>query len=205
MLRLDGSDRQVWADTFTGLYHLPPPEMAVPSTVLDLGANIGLTAAHYRALWPDAQIVAVEMDEENAAIARLNFPGSVLRYAVGGHSGWRVYSNAPRAEAYAVGEPLPTYVYLTEGESRVMGSRLYDLLAVFDDRQCDFVKMDVEGAEWEVFGDDQWVPFVRHLLVELHGDGDSVALVERAVSALRHLGFEARHHPPHPQAVYAWR
>lgn len=67
-LRETGSDRTVWADTFSGLYHVPPVPIW-PETVLDLGANIGLTTAHYRTLWPDAQIVAVEMDAACCAIA----------------------------------------------------------------------------------------------------------------------------------------
>src|SRR5262249_12662325 len=61
----------VWG-TFARGYHLPPPELGPPRTIWDLGANIGLTMAHFACLYPDARVLGVELDEDNVVLARQN-------------------------------------------------------------------------------------------------------------------------------------
>lgn len=219
-LRPDTSDQQTFRDVQwqSGEYHRPPATMPAPRSILDLGSNIGLTAAHYKTLWPRAEVVAVEMDEDNCAVARQNLEGTgvtVIRSAVAGRTGWRRYRGY-ECEAFT----LTPDVFKSEpaGSGVVMGSRMYDLLAAFDGRGCDFVKMDVEGAEWEVFEDGlgydgscAWAPLVQNLLVELHPGGpddlpdDSEVLLAVGIEKLTGLGFQAEHHRPHPRAVWAWR
>jgi FkbM family methyltransferase len=207
LLRPGTSDRQVWADTFTGLYHVPPADMPKPETVLDLGANIGLTAAHYSEMWPFAAVVAVEMDEACADLAEMNAPDTtVRRHAVSGEGGWGTYDPAVRAEAYAFTRRIGQDPEAAEGR-RVHSHTLQQvILREFGEGGVDFVKMDVEGEEWALFEvGDTWAPLVRHLLVELHGAGGSPALLVGAITALERLGLRACHLLPHPQAVYAWR
>ena len=56
-------------DTFFHRFHLPPGELARGACIVDLGANVGYTAAHLAALYPESRIIAVEMDGRNAAVA----------------------------------------------------------------------------------------------------------------------------------------
>lgn len=218
LLRTDTSDRQVWADTFTGLYHVPPPDMPTPRLVLDLGANIGLTTAHYKALWPDATVAAVEMDEGCCMMLAANEPDVYLGgFAVTGGTGrWGTYNPGLRAEAYTLrpiddiddrpeGWPLVMCCTMREVIRQAFGHELRSLPTV------DFCKMDIEGAEWGIFETaDAWSLHVRHLLVELHPalphhTEDSPSLVKEAIDMLNAQGFNARHHERHPRAVYAWR
>lgn len=168
--------------------------MPIPSTVLDLGANIGLTAAHYRYLWPGAKIVAVEMDPGNADLARANAPDVVVREeAVAAEKGVAVYDDRAEEWAYALGE----------GEGRTVMRRTLRsiVLREFGKGGVDFVKMDVEGEEWALFEQArEWGPLVRHLLVELHGP----QTVGHAVRLLEAGGFLALPHVAHPAAVFAW-
>lgn len=223
VLREEGSDRQVWADTFTGLYHVPPPEMPPPATVLDLGANIGLTAAHYRALWPSADIVAVEMDPDCAELAEVNARGVAVKcFAVTGRGGWGWYETGGLAEGYTFvrggnGQAAPS----ADGSMGADGRRIvssYTLRQIIrrsfpDVRQVDFVKMDVEGAEWGILAHGAWAPLVKHLLLEVHPspdcpdrDQDTIGLVTAAYIRLGELGFHVRtDHAAHPRALWAWR
>ena len=77
----------VWG-TFAGAYHRPPAEALEhgPRLVWDLGANIGLTMADLAERHPGARVVGVELDSENAALARLNVAllGRALRGDRGG-------------------------------------------------------------------------------------------------------------------------
>lgn len=195
----DGTvDRQVWADTFTGLYHVPPERFS-PATVLDLGANVGLVAAHYRFFWPDAKIVAVEIDAENAELARLNAPTvTVLCEAVAGEAGRVSYDRGVRSDSYRI-DPFSSSG-LADAET-LQGI----ILREFGTGGVDFVKMDVEGAEWKILErTEEWSPLVRRLLVELHGDSTSDTLVEVATTLLMN-DFTVTRHERHPQAVYAVR
>jgi FkbM family methyltransferase len=202
LLREEGSDRQVWADTFTGCYHWPPDWMPAPSTVLDLGANIGLTAAHYKTCWPWARVVAVEMDEESAALAKRNAPLVEVRtHAVSAVGGWGSYDPNRLAEAFSFSPGD------TAGKLVSSYTLRQTILRTFGRRGVDFVKMDVEGAEWSIFAHPNWAHLVRCLLVELHAPNNesSADLVALAVGVLREIGFEAAWHPPHPQSVFAWK
>jgi FkbM family methyltransferase len=206
-LRSGTSDEQGWHDVFDPdrAFHVPPAEMPTPRTVLDLGANIGLTAAHYRALWPEAVIVAVEMDRENAGLARRNFNGIVFQKAVSGWGGRQAYDPSVSADAYALG---PVAGDLHERTVWTMGL-LSLVVAFFGDAPVDFVKMDVEGSEWEMLeaaAQGWWPSHMQHLLVEFHDEPrDGPKIVARGVEALEAIGYDARHHEVHPQAVWAVR
>jgi FkbM family methyltransferase len=220
-LRIDGSDEQVWADTFSGLYHVPPrlPSGGWPRTILDCGSNIGLTAAHYQALFPWAKIVGVEIDAESATIAEWNAPGAkILRCGVAGTAGTAVYDSRARAEAFRL-EPIDTRVsdlglrvadqadpvYRTVSK-RPLDELVREELGGF----ADFVKLDVEGAEWGIFRMAWWWrDVVGSLLVELHPDDehpdDSDVLVGVAIAMLGAAGFDAVRSERHPRAVWAVR
>jgi hypothetical protein len=75
----------------------------------------------------------------------------------------------------------------------------------FGEEDVDFLKMDVEGTEWELL-DEWWPAHFRHVLVEFHDEPrDGPRIVARGIEALEARGFDARHHEIHPQAVWAVR
>lgn len=221
--RAGTSDRQVIDDARTGRYHLPPESMPAPRRVLDLGANIGATVAHYHHLWPDAKIVAVELDRENADILALNAPDPSIHKitaSVTGPGGWGYYDTSiSDQQSYWVQMGADHAVHgagWVNGNSFIRAIYSYTLRQVInmtaygDDPVVDFVKMDVEGAEWDIFeSGGQWVALVRHLLVELHPTHEAPyetdELVRRAVEKLREIGFFAVPHEAHPRSVWAWR
>jgi len=197
-LRPHTTDQAVWSDTFVGLYHVPPETMPVPLRVLDVGANIGLTAAHYAAMWPEADIVAVEMDALNAEWAEQNFAGRVIWAACAGDDGFRTYSSLDGEWAYRIQEG---------GDVQVPSRRLRTLIdsAFGPEAVCDFVKLDIEGAERAVFEDaHDWAPRVRFVLAELHKEMNGLE-VDDAIALLQESGFAVERFEKHPQAVFARR
>lgn len=192
-LREGNSDQEVWDATFVHQYHVPPVDIS-PKTVLDLGANIGLTAAHYKALWPEAHVVAVEMDEECADLILLNAPECEVHIcAVSGEGDTGFYDSSLWSSNFAFGET---------GDKQVGSLTLTEIL---DGQPVDFVKMDVEGAEWDVLEHGDWARHVKTLLVELHGERSDTVLRSLALFALERLGFTATHHKIHPRSVWATR
>lgn len=190
-LRDNNSDEGMWEEAFMRSLHMPPKEMPEPKVVLDLGANIGLTAADYKAWWPEAQVWMVEPHPENMALARLNAPSCIpLQCAVAVNSGYRsLREEGLTASAYSLGR-----------DGREIYAIGLPFLVECLGGKIDFCKMDIEGAEWEIL--EQPLTGIKHLLVEFHGDGD---ILERGLELLTDTGWEARHHMPHPYAVYATR
>lgn len=202
-LRPGTTDQQTLQDVIAGRYHLPPASMPTPATVLDLGANIGLTAAHYARLWPQALITAVEMDAGNAAVAAQNWPGGMIIEAA-------VVSEAQAAfgdvRGYDPGMPEEAYALGTGTTKPRAFYTLSELCAVAAGVvPVDFVKMDVEGMEWFLLDEAEgWAPQVRHLLVELHLPEDPASARMLGASKLDALGFDSEA-STHPAGLFAWR
>ena len=151
-------------------YDLPPSIR----TVVDLGANIGLSTLYWARRFPAARIVAVEMDPDNAARVRelidanqLN--AEVVQMAVAGAAGEVCYRRHPSHSRHRL-EPGDT----GGGEQvRVPAITLAGLLDHLGLDQVDLLKVDIEGAEQHLLdGVIEWASRVRVMLLELHHNID---------------------------------
>jgi FkbM family methyltransferase len=144
-------------------------------SIVDLGANIGLAARRFLSRHPSATIIAVEPDPANVELLRQNLAGfdaTIVDACVGGHER-TVSLVGDRADGLRmVDDP-------DGGQAVVTMPRILDLLA--SDR-VDLLKVDVEGAEQEIFATcEAWIPRVRYLIVECHLPYDADALREAIV------------------------
>jgi FkbM family methyltransferase len=195
LLRPNTSDARVAWSTFDKSYHLPSRGLPQDATILDLGGNIGLTAAHYASLYPHARIIAVEMNNANAALARRNTERWRDRVTIIEAAVWWETTQL----AYA-GTPGNEYGFrLTQDGGRTVDAiALSDLVTRYG--PIDFLKMDIEGAEGEVLTRaTSWADDVRMMQVEVHGD----YTVEACERDLLHLGFETAAHGIHWASVNA--
>jgi FkbM family methyltransferase len=201
-LRPARSDVRVLDDTIWGRYHLPPPEHGAPSVIVDLGANIGLTMVHFAFLFPDARIVGVELDGENAMLARRNVaPWSdrctVVEAAIWSSDGELTYGRESDDWGYRVGGA-------DENERTPVKAVALDTLldSVAPNQTVDYLKVDIEGAERELFkGGGTWTERVRLLKVETHEPYS----VDECIDDLSRLGFSAFADGGHWAAVVARR
>jgi FkbM family methyltransferase len=160
-----------------------PLELSAAPRVVDLGANIGLFGAWALGRFPDATVVAVEADPENAAVHRRAIEANGLA------GRWRLIdafaSTAPGEVRFAAGEHALSH---RAGEGGVE----VEAVDVFPDLlEADFVKIDVEGAEWELLADPRFRELRAAVVVlEYHREGcpgpDPAASAEQA---LRAAGF----------------
>lgn len=172
------SVREVWLE---GRYRLP----AEPATIVDLGANIGLTTLWFHERWPDARIVAVEPDQGNLHVlernlARNRVPGALLCAAVGATAGTATFlpseeSNlghlSPSSQPGGVAVDVVTMDHVLE---QIGG-------------YADLLKIDIEGGEQELLEDSpDWLDRVGTIVIEFHPpDVD----VPRLVEAVERRGF----------------
>jgi FkbM family methyltransferase len=196
----------VW-DVFIHRYHMPPAYVQRRGVHLiwDLGANIGLTMADMAVEFPDAkQVVGVELDAANAALARRNFEpwddrARIIEAAAWPDDGETWYHRWPGAtSAYYAHEPTPG----EEPQGPVVPTLSLNTLLEQTGGPVSYVKMDVEGAERELLTrNTEWAEQVSCLKVEVHGDYTA----DDCVRDLKALGFSAKRDRRHKAAVLAVR
>jgi FkbM family methyltransferase len=196
--RVHSSDIPVVFDTLVGLFHVPPVPLPAQPVIVDLGANIGCTLVHYASLYPGARIVGVELDAENVRLARDNIaalpdPPTLVHAAIWAHDG-EVRYGGREAWGYRVEDG---------GTMAVEALSMPSLMARAGVTRIDFLKVDIEGGERELFeGDLPWLDAVNVLAIEVH---DNEPLIARFVDLLQRRGFQAARDTHHWSAVIAAR
>jgi FkbM family methyltransferase len=191
-LRSHTTDISVLKELLVGDSYTPLPERPDVRTVVDLGANVGLSFRWLRARYPDARFVCVEPEPGNAAVLRANVRA--------------VDHDAIIHEACIGGRERRVALATTSGE---WGFRMTDadadgdaalpvitMDALLQDAGIDRIgvlKVDIEGAEAEVFADcGAWIDRVDLLSIECHSD---VVTTDDLLATLRANGghFDVRH------------
>lgn len=202
------TDLTTLTETFSGAYHVPPQAIdpRLVRTIWDLGANVGFTVAHLAQLCPVARIVGVEMDPDNAEMARVNarpWAGrcSIVEAAIWVHDGSVRYHRRDGAE-YAFRVSQPGEADAAKPNASASALSLNTLLEREHSGCVDYVKMDIEGAELTVLRENtEWAARVKAINVEVH----EPYTVSECVADLTALGFRALVHDRHPSCVVGSR
>jgi FkbM family methyltransferase len=139
-----------------------------PRTVIDAGANIGLSAVYCASRLPDTRILCLEIDADNFKLLRINtlhYPGCIpmLKGLWGRATHLRVANPEDAAYAYAAAEAAA-------GEGSVQSITVADAILELGHDPVDLLKIDIEGGEVDVFTgpDISWLDRVGTIAVELH-------------------------------------
>lgn len=141
-----------------------------PVTIVDGGANIGLSSLYLAQKYPDSRIVAVEFEASNFALLKANV-GAYERITCV-HAGlWsddgRLSVSNPQAQKWAYC-PMAASHETAESES-VPAITIGALLDRHAFARVDLLKLDIEGSEFEVLaGSEVWLARVKAIAIELH-------------------------------------
>ncbi len=177
--------REVW---YERAYRIPFGP--APRTVLDLGANIGLTSVWLSRTYGCDLIVGVEPDHENVVLARRNFAdngvrGEIIEAAIAPCNGTAPFGASSQ---FNLGS-----LVMFEGKTVEVDTRdPQSILADAGIEGVDLCKLDIEGGEGPLLleGDTGWLRMVRSVIAELH---DTVIDAHAVVAALEAGGL--RHFP----------
>lgn len=145
-----------------------------PNTIVDAGANIGLASIYFANRFPDARIIAIEPERDNFELLKKNiapYPNIIPLHA----ALW------DRNTSISLVDPgLGAWGFMTQDDDESatqLGKLRHQVPAVTVDQvmrdygleKIDILKIDIEGAEKEVFRDPGlWIDRVDALIVELH-------------------------------------
>jgi FkbM family methyltransferase len=189
-LRLRTSDIAVFREVFVDS-HYEWECSTPPRVIVDAGANIGLTSILYANKYPQARIISIEPDPSNFELLKNNIA---------------LYSNVTAVRAALWKEDCDLQIVGTEDNNwdfwgfrtrepqqpvapgdrgLVRGVTLGTLMKANDLDYVDLLKIDIEGAEKEVFEHSSpWIGSVGAIAVEVHdrfkvGCSDSVQAATR--------------------------
>lgn len=132
-----------------------------PKVILDAGANCGLTSIYYASKYPHARIISVEPDEWNYRCLLQN----VLRYPNIVPIKAALWNEDGEVALAKVGKD---WARQTKPGCGCQALTLPTLMATCGIDSIDILKIDIEGAEMELFSECSWIDRVRVLVIELH-------------------------------------
>lgn len=179
-LRLSSSDISVFHQIMIQKDYQPLIDLALSMdinnlNVIDLGANIGLTSIFlYEALHPN-RTIAIEPDRENYLLMLENCKG-YNNFQGGNYAVWSDDITLSLSNDFRDGRQWSLRVSDKRDVSGVLvtGKRLASIIEEFEIEKIDILKIDVEGAERELFLNDELflsiVKEVKLLAVEAHSE-----------------------------------
>lgn len=147
-------------------------------TIIDAGANIGMSALYFARAFPQARVIALEADQANYELCCANMKDSALDKVTVLHQAlWKEGAWLNLAADFRDGRAWARSVVPTIEASRVHGQSvegidLNSLLTCYAPDGVDLLKIDIEGAENQVFESPEmvatWLPKIRFIALEIH-------------------------------------
>jgi len=145
-----------------------------PKIIIDAGANIGLASIYFSNKFPNAEIFAIEPEANNFEILKKNVAqyGNIIPINGAlwnenkeidlvdpGYGNWGFMTQEDNIKEESLGEKC----------HRINGMTVDGLMEKYGIQFIDILKMDIEGAEREVFLDpSRWIGKVDAMIIELH-------------------------------------
>jgi FkbM family methyltransferase len=166
-LRIDTSDFCAYRDVLTFRSKSYDPDLPgfSPNTIVDAGAHIGMSSILFALKYPAARIIALEPEPANfAALLRNTAPYkkiTAIQAAL-----WREDGEVTIGASNA--HPKGAFQIVENGGLRVRAITLETVMGETGIHSIDLLKVDIEGAEKELFESCSWIRNVGVIAIELH-------------------------------------
>jgi FkbM family methyltransferase len=181
----------VYKDVFVKrIYHFEAQR--VDPFILDCGSNIGMSLLYYKQEYPQARIIGFEPDpvvfrylQDNVRSNNLS-ETQLVQAAISGRTGSLAFHSDGKYASYLATEKS---MKVPDGwtQCEVPCLRLRDYLT----QPVDFLKINIEGAEWETIADSEdRLHMVREMVIEYHHLPGLQRTLHSILDVLHRQGFE---------------
>jgi FkbM family methyltransferase len=140
-----------------------------PKTIIDAGANIGLSALYFADRFPKAMIIALEPDKDNFEIALQNTKNNnrikMMRKGIWNKNTFLeiIDSNADKNSFMVKESDIST-------STTIEATNIETILNQEGWSTIDILKIDIEGSEKELFSSnyEKWLPLTKLIFIETH-------------------------------------
>ena len=145
-----------------GVYKQDLPENA---NIIDCGGHIGLSVIYLKNIYPGANIIVFEPDMKNYSLLKKNISSHQLNNINARQEAvWVENTSLHFIQEGNMGSKIGNEI--SENTTEVKAIRLKDFL----DKKIDFLKLDIEGAEYKVLKDiKENLHYVTNMFIEYHG------------------------------------
>ena len=162
-LRTRTTDVSVYNSILLGKeYDLALPFL--PKVIVDAGANCGMATVYFANKYPDARVVAIEPEPSNYRALVKNtrsYPNVVTVQAA-------VWSRDCQLSLQPESHPDKDAFRVSESGTGIRGITIPSIMQETGISSIDLFKIDVEGAESELFESPVWLQYVKAMAVEFH-------------------------------------
>jgi FkbM family methyltransferase len=168
-IRDGNSDIRVFKQIFIDEVYNFFPDQFEPKIIIDAGANVGFSPIWFKRMFPKSKVLAIEPEKENFKVLSKNISGiqgiTALENALWFEQTSLTISN-PSSDSW--GFRLNTADSCNE--NRIETITIQNLITKYSIDQIDLLKIDIEGAEYELFKyeSDTWLPYVKMIMIEVH-------------------------------------
>lgn len=169
-VRKNGSDIEVFYEVLVKQdYRFKRKLSFEPQVIVDCGANIGLASVYFKSKYPESTIIAIEpeINNYNMLVNNLKNYSDIHCLNLGI---WSRKANIAVDDSQASDYGFSFHEVDDHVEDAVKAVSIKNIIEQYSLDRIDILKVDIEGAELELFKNnyDDWLPFVRVLIIELH-------------------------------------
>jgi FkbM family methyltransferase len=171
-VRVGTSDYVILQQIFVEHEYGPLLPLCEPLLILDAGANVGYSSIWFLNHFPRARVIAVEPDPANFRICQRNLAAYGQRVSVLNTALWSHPTGLVRLRTGLTMEVAAMVRKAADGETPdLMAVDIPSLIELSQEPVVDLLKLDIEGAELEVFraGTEVWLRQVKNVVIEIHG------------------------------------
>jgi FkbM family methyltransferase len=154
--------------------------------ILDCGANIGLSIIYLKRICPTAKITAFEPDKANYELLARNIQTFQLKdVEIREEAIW----NEDTTVEFSTHQGMASHIEQSArtGTTSIKSIRLRNLLK----EPIDFLKLDIEGAEYEVLMDcGEKLLNIQRIFIEYHGKFSMAQRLQEILDLLTKSGFQ---------------
>jgi len=166
-LRRQTSDYNIFEDILI-TEHYAIDYKCDPKVIFDCGANIGIAAVYYANRFPEAKIICIEPESSNFEMLKKNtecYPNiNILKAGLWyKKSHLKIDDDNRQKWSFTVSE-VPE-----DTPNSIKAVSIPDLMREYHCNEIDILKIDIEGAEKELFEKDyDWLSKVNVIVIETH-------------------------------------
>jgi FkbM family methyltransferase len=167
-IRKKTTDRETFKEIFFyNIYNIKFP--VNPKVIIDAGANVGFASLFFKLKFPHANIYSLEIEKNNFNLMHKNLDrfsnlNLINKGLFNVKSFFKIDNPYNASNSFIIKE-------VSENESYDVSSlAITDLQEKYNFNEIDVLKIDIEGAEKEVFEKnyEDWLPKVKVLFIETH-------------------------------------
>ncbi len=193
-LRDNNSDKAIFFQVFyEKQYDLYKVDFPDATKIIDGGANIGCASVYFNIRFPGAEILAIEPEQNNFKLLEQNTRSykniTCLQAAIWNKNEKLSITNPEGGAAEFMFENN------IRNDEMVNGITIQSIIKLQGWDEVDIIKLDIEGAEKEVFSaeDLSWLKKVKLLIIELH-DRYKKDCTKTFFEALNKFNYDAHFH-----------